>query len=380
MTTKLLTLGLFIAAVTGAGCRSEKASAAPAKPAPPIVSFVTMTPEPVAITSEWIATLDGLVNAQIRPQVSGYLVQRTYREGAFVRKGDTLFEIDRRPFAAALNQATARLAEGQAQLAKAERDLARDKPLAEQRAIAQSQLDNDVSARDAAQAAVSSAKAAVEAAQLNLGFTRVTSLVDGVAGIAVAQIGDLVGPTTLLTTVSKVDPIKVYFPISEQQYLDVAGEVATPTEAAKLWQGGGGLTLVLADGSTYAHRGSVLAVDRDVDPKMGTIRVSATFPNPGNILRPGQYGRVRAQTSIRQNALLVPQRAVAELQNGFQVRVVAADNKVAIRTVTLGARVGSRWVVEKGLQPNDRVVLDAPSLRDGTIVSPHQATVPTEVP
>jgi membrane fusion protein (multidrug efflux system) len=344
------------------------------------VSFVTMTPEPVAITSEWIATLDGLVNAQIRPQVSGYLVQRTYREGAFVRKGDTLFEIDRRPFETALNQATARLAEGQAQLAKAERDLARDKPLAEQRAIAQSQLDNDVSARDAAQAAVSSAKAAVEAAQLNLGFTRVTSLVDGVAGIAVAQIGDLVGPTTLLTTVSKVDPIKVYFPISERQYLDVAGKVATPTDAAKLWQGGGGLTLVLADGSTYGHRGSVLAVDRDVDPKMGTIRVSATFPNPGNILRPGQYGRVRAQTSVRQNALLVPQRAVSELQNGFQVRVVAADNKVAIRTVTLGARIGSRWVVDKGLQPNDRVVLDAPSLRDGTIVSPHQATVPTEVP
>jgi len=380
MTTKLLTLGLFLAAVTGAGCRSEQASAAPAKPAPPIVSFVAIAPEPVAITSEWIATLDGLVNAQIRPQVSGYLVQRTYREGAFVRKGDPLFEIDRRPFETALNQATARLAEGQAQLAKAERDLARDKPLAEQRAIAQSQLDNDVSARDAAQAALSSAKAAVEAAQLNLGFTRVTSLVDGVAGIAVAQIGDLVGPTTLLTTVSKVDPIKVYFPISEQLYLDVAGKVATPAEAAKLWQDGGGLTLLLADGSTYAHRGSVLAVDREVDPKMGTIRVSATFPNPGNILRPGQYGRVRARTSIRQNALLVPQRAVAELQNGFQVRVVAADNKVAIRTVALGARIGNRWIVEKGLQPNDRVVLDAPSLRDGTIVSPRPATVPTEVP
>jgi len=208
----------------------------------------------------------------------------------------------------------------------------------------------------------------------------VTSLVDGVAGLAVAQIGDLVGPTTLLTTVSKVDPIKVYFPISEQLYLDVAGKVATPAEAAKLWQDGGGLTLLLADGSTYAHRGSVLAVDREVDPKMGTIRVSATFPNPGNILRPGQYGRVRARTSVRQNALLVPQRAVAELQNGFQVRVVAADNKVAIRTVTLGARIGNRWVVEKGLQPNDRVVLDAPSLRDGTIVSPRPATVPTEVP
>jgi len=320
------------------------------------------------------------VNAQIRPQVSGYLVRRAYREGAFVRKGAVLFEIDRRPFETALNQATARLAESQAQLAKAERDFARDKPLAEQHAIAQSQLDNDASARDAATAAVSSANAAVEAAKLNLGFTRVTSLIDGVAAIAAAQIGDLVGPTTLLTTVSQVDPIKVYFPISEQEYLAVADRVRTPAAAARLWQEGGGLSLVLADGTTYAHHGSVLAVDRDIDPKMGTIRVSATFANPGNILRPGQYGRVRARTAIRQNALLVPQRAVSELQNAVQVRVLTADNKVSVRTVTLGPRVGGRWVVEKGLQANDRVVIDGPSLKDGTVVAPHPAALTTEAP
>jgi multidrug efflux pump subunit AcrA (membrane-fusion protein) len=227
MTTKLLMFLLTATALASAtACRTENAAAAAAKAPPPAVAFVSVSPEPVAITSEWIATLDGTVNAQIRPQVSGYLVQRTYREGAFVRKGDVLFDIDRRPFETALNQATGRLAESQAQLTKAERDLARDKPLAEQRAIAQSQLDNDVSARDAAQASVSSSKAAVEAARLNLGFTRVTSLIDGVAAIAAAQIGDLVGPSTLLTTVSQVDPIKVYFPISEREYLAIAPSLA----------------------------------------------------------------------------------------------------------------------------------------------------------
>jgi RND family efflux transporter MFP subunit len=376
MKTKALILALTVIALSGVtACHSEKAAAALP---PPDAAFVTVVPEPVAITGEWIATLDGTVNAQIRPQVSGYLVRRSYREGAFVHKGDLLFEIDRRPFETALNQARGRLAESQAQLAKAERDFARDKPLAEQRAIAQSQLDNDVSARDAAQASVASAQAAVEAAQLNVGFTRVTSLIDGVAAIAAAQIGDLVGPTTLLTTVSQVDPIKVYFPISEQEYLGIADRVRSAAGAATLWQEGGGLSLVLADGKTYQHRGSVVAVDRDVDPKMGTIRVSATFANPGNILRPGQYGRVRAQTAIRRDALLVPQRAVSELQNGFQLRVLTPENKVAVRTVTLGARVGNRWIVEKGLQANDRVVVDGPSLKDGTLVSPHPAASSAE--
>jgi RND family efflux transporter MFP subunit len=362
---------------SAAGCSNEKAAAAPANP-PPTVTFVALTPEEVAVTGEWIATLDGNVNAQIRPQVSGYLIRRAYGEGAFVRKGQVLFEIDRRPFEAALAQAKAHLAEGQAQLAKAERDLARDRPLAEQRAIAQSQLDNDVSAHDAAQAAVSSAQAAVESAQLNLGFTRVTSLIDGVAAIASAQIGDLVGPATLLTTVSQLNPIKAYFPLSEQEYLDIAGQVATPASTATLWQSSGGLTLLLADGSTYPRRGAVLAVDREVDPKMGTIRLSALFPNPGNVLRPGQYGRVRAQTSVRQSVLLVPQRAVSELQSGFQVHVITPDDRVTIRTVTLGQRIGSRWIVEKGLQAGERVIVDAPSLKDGTTVKPQPAAASRE--
>ena len=201
-----------------------------------------------------------------------------------------------------------------------------------------------------------------------------TSLIDGVAAIATAQIGDLVGPTTLLTTVSQVNPIKAYFPISEQEYLAIAGQVSTPQAAAKLWQASGGLTLVLADGSTYPQRGTVLAVDRDVDPKMGTIRVSATFPNPGNVLRPGQYGRVRAQTAVRDGALLVPQRAVSELQNGFQVRVIAPDNTVNIRTVTLGRRDRQSLDRREGTPARrSRVVVDSPALKEGTLVSPHAA-------
>jgi len=367
----LLLAGAVLASTTG--CRNQDAAAAAADPPPQTVSFITVSPEEVPVTGEWIATLDGNVNAQIRPQVSGYLMRRAYQEGAYVKKGQVLFEIDRRPFEAALSQAQARYAEAEAQLAKTDRDLKRDRPLAEQRAIAQSQLDNDISAHDAAQAALSSSKAAVDSAQLNLGFTHVTSLIDGVAAIASAQIGDLVGPTTLLTTVSQLDPIKAYFPLSEQEYLGISGDIATPDAAAKLWQTSGGLSLVLADGSVYPRKGRVQAVDREVDPKMGTIRISALFPNPGNVLRPGQYGRVRAQTAVRKQVLLVPQRAVAELQTGYQLRIAKSDNHVAVRSVKLGPRIGSRWIVEEGLQPGDRVIVDAPTVRDGAAVNPKPA-------
>ena len=360
-----------------AACKGPASTGSAAAPAPPGVAVVTVRPERVEVTSEWLATLDGNVNAQIRPQVSGYLVTRNYQEGAIVRKGEALFDIDRRPFESALAQARAHLAEGRAQLAKADRDIARDRPLAEQRAIAQSQLDNDLSAHDAAQAAVESAQAAVDAAQLNLGFTRVTSLIDGVAAIATAQIGDLVGPTSLLTTVSQLDPIKAYFPLSEQEYLGIASQVGGSGGPSRLWQASGGLALVLADGSTHPKRGTVLAVDRQVDPKMGTIRISALFPNPGNVLRPGQGARVRAQTSVRTDALLVPQRAVAELQSGYQVRVLDAGNRVTTRVVSLGHRVGSRWIVESGLKAGDQVVVEGPAVKDGALVAPHPFVAPT---
>jgi RND family efflux transporter MFP subunit len=361
---------LAVAALSAATACKDSQPTASAAPAPPAVAVVSVAPERVQLTGEWLATLDGNVNAQIRPQVTGYLVKRNYQEGASVRKGEVLFEIDSRPLENALSQAQAQLAQNLAALAKSERDLARDRPLAEQRAIAQSQLDNDLSAHDAAQASVESAQAAVKTAQLNVSFTRVTSLIDGVAAIATAQIGDLVGPQTLLTTVSQLNPIKAYFPLSEQEYLGVAGQLRGPGGPSRLWQAQGGLSLVLADGTTHSQRGAILAVDREVDPKMGTIRISAQFPNPGNVLRPGQGARIRAQTSVRTDALLVPQRAVSELQNGFQVRVLTKGNLVAMRAVTLGPRIGNRWVVESGLKAGEQVIVDGPTVKEGLVVAP----------
>jgi membrane fusion protein (multidrug efflux system) len=355
------------AAVLLPGCRGAASSQA-SPPRPAEVSVVTVEPERVALTSEWIATLDGYVNAQIRPQVSGYLMKRNYEEGAAVRKGAVLFEIDPRPFEATLAQARAQLGEAEAQLGKTERDQQRDRPLAEQRAIAQSQLDNDVQANLAAQASVKSAQARIETAQLNVGFTKVTSLIDGVAAIATAQIGDLVGPTTLLTTVSQIDPIKAYFPLSEQDYLQMAGRINTRGSKAP-WAGAAALTLILADNTVYPKPGVFLAADREIDTKTGTIRISAAFPNPDRTLRPGEYGRVRAETHVRTDALLVPQRAVTELQGSFQLRVVAADNTVSTRTVTVGERLGSRWIIDSGLKPGDRVVVEGPPTRDGAPVT-----------
>jgi RND family efflux transporter MFP subunit len=351
-----------------AACR--RGDAAPAPPPPLAVSVVELTPESIEVSSEWIATLDGLVNAEIRAQVSGYIVRRAYREGTPVRKGDVLFEIDPRPFEAVVAQTRGQLAQAQAQLGKAERDVARDTPLAEARAIPQQQLDDDVQARLAALAGVQAAQAAVDTAELNLGFTRVRSLVDGIAAIASAQVGDQVSPSTLLTTVSQVDPIRAYFAISEDEYIRIASQINRPVGAKGLWNTGPALTLTLADGKDYPRNGSFLAADRQIDPTTGTIRISGVFPNPSGLLRPGQYGRVRAATAVVPDALLVPQRAVAELQGLQQVRVVGTDNKVEVKTVTLGQQSGDRWIVAKGLEPGARVVVDAPLIRPGTVVTP----------
>jgi membrane fusion protein (multidrug efflux system) len=347
-------------------CRGSEA--APATPPPPTVSVVVVQPESVPVSSEWITTLDGYVNAQIRPQVSGYLIKRTYREGAMVRKGQVLFDIDRRPFEATLAQTRAQLAQAQAESGRTEHDVQRDTPLAKARAIPQSQLDNDIQANLAAQATVQAAKAAVATAELNLGFTRVRSLVDGIAAIATAQIGDLVTPSSLLTTVSQVDPIRAYFSLSETEYLRVADEINRPAAPDGLWKSGSALTLTLADGSTYPASGRFLAADRQIDPRTGTIRISAAFPNPAHVLRPGQYGKVTARTAVVANALLVPQRAVTDLQGKSQLRVVGPDNKVEVRTVTLGARAGNKWVVSQGLEPGSRVIVDATQLAAGTAV------------
>ncbi len=358
---------LLVMPFLSAGCGGNTATPPPPSPPPPTVPVVQVTPETVVVSSEWITTLDGHVNAQIRPQVSGFLVRRNYEEGGPVRKGDVLFEVDPRTFAVTLAQAEARLAEARAQLGRVQRDVARDTPLAKERAIAQSQLDNDIQAELASQATVKAAESAVDAARLNLEFTRVRSPVDGVAAIASAQIGDLVGPQTLLTTVSQVDPIRAYFSLSEREYLELADAINART-TKRLWSGGAGLRLTLADGSDYPLRGRFLAADREIDSKTGTLRVSAAFPNPRYVLRPGQYGRVHIDTRTVPDALLVPQRAVNESQSGTQVRVVTADNTVQLRPVQMGARVGSRWIVERGLAAGDRVVVDAGQLAEGVTV------------
>ena len=333
------------------------------------MSVIELAPETVPLSTEWVATLDGFVNAQVRPQVSGYLVRTTYSEGGLVRRGDVLFEIDERPFAIALAQADAALAQAQAQLGRAERDLERDRPLAEQRAIAQSQLDNDVQAQLAAQAGVKAAEAAVSGARLNLEFTKVRSLIDGVAAIATAQIGDLVGPTTLLTTISQVDPIRAYFSLSESEYLAVAPRINAGRPRKTLWETGTALTLTLANDQPYPHSGTFLAADRQIDAKTGTIRISAAFPNPQRLLRPGQYGRVRAETRLARNVLLIPQRAVTDLQGTPQVRIVDAQNAIQLKPITLGDRTGARWIVVEGLAAGDRVVMDSASVPAGTTVT-----------
>src|SRR5262249_42947756 len=324
------------------GCGEKKTEA---KPAPPDVEVVPVQVKDVQLHSEWVATTDGYINAQIQPKVSGYLQKQNYVEGALVKKNQVLFQIDARPYVAALEQAKGQVAKAEAELGKTEQDVKRDTPLAQARAIPQAQLDNDIQANLAAKALLQSARADMANAQLNVEYTNVRSLIDGIAGIAKGQIGDLVQPNTLLTTVSKVDPIKVYFSISEQEYLRVAQKISQFAEGRLPASEQLPLQLVLGDGTVYPHTGRVLIADRQVDPRTGTIRIAAVFPNPKRILRPGQFGRVRAPTSLVKNAILVPQRAVTELQGSYQVAVVGDQNKVDIRPVKVGDRFGDKWIV-----------------------------------
>jgi RND family efflux transporter MFP subunit len=359
----------FIAFFAGCGGRA----AAPPM-APPEVKVIAVAQRDVPIVSEWVATLDGYVNAQIQPQVSGYIVKQTYKEGSPVHRGDVLFEIDPRPFQALLDQAKALLAQAQAQMGKTQLDVDRDTPLAKERAIAQSQLDNDIQANLAAKAAVQSSEAQVEQAQLNLGFTHVTSLFDGIAGIALVQLGNLVNPSTVLTSVSQVNPIKAYFPISEQEYLRLADGINAQTHLESP-KDGPPLDLILADGTVYPSKGRILYTDRQVDITTGTIRVVSAFPNPKNFLRPGQFGRVRASTYTRTGALLVPQRAVMELQGTFQLAVVGSDNKVNVRIVKVGERVGTEWIIDSGVKSGEMVIVEGvQKVRDGVSVNPKPLT------
>jgi membrane fusion protein, multidrug efflux system len=363
--------GLFVIGLIIGAIRPKHVAGAPAN-APLEVEVVQVEQKDVPIYGEWIGTLDGFTNADVRAEVTGYIMRQAYQEGAFVKKGQLLFEIDPRPFQAALDQAEGQLAQAKAMLANAQAvqgrtqlDVERYAPLAKEQAASQQDLDNAVQNNLAAKATVATAEAqiktdeaAVETAKINLDFTRLVAPIDGIAGQAQLQVGALVnlssGP---VTSVSTVDPIKVYFTVGEPQYL--AWRERFPTEAARLEADKNlRLELVLANGSTYPHTGSFYFADRQVNESTGAIRLAGLFPNPGNVLRPGGYAKVRAAVRLQQGALLVPQRAVTELQGGYQVAVVDSDNKVSIRPVKVGDRVGNSWVIAEGLKRGDRVVAE----------------------
>jgi len=375
----LVVVGLIIGAVRP----SKHALGAPT--AAPLVEVVKVEQEDVPIYGEWIGTLDGLVDADVRAEVTGYLMKQAYQEGSFVKKGQLLFQIDPRPFQAALDQAQGQLAQAKATLANAqavqgrtELDVKRYTPLAKEQAASQQDLDNSVQNNLAAIASVETAKAqirtydaAVETAKINLDFTRLIAPIDGIAGQAQLQVGALVSPASgVVTSVSTVDPIKVYFTVAEPRYLWWRKRFPTDEsrlQADKRVQ----LKLILADGSTYEHTGTVDFVDRQVNESTGAIRIAGLFPNPNNVLRPGGYAKVRAVISEEHNALLVPQRAVSELQGGYQVAVVDDRNKVTVRTVSVGEQVGNRWIIASGLNPGDRVVAEGvQKVRTGATVNP----------
>jgi membrane fusion protein (multidrug efflux system) len=361
------TLAVLLVLSTAAAACTGKTEAAKPAPPPPSVVVTAATQSDQEVVREWIGTTEGDVNAEIRPKVEGYLLRRVYAEGSAVRQGQTLFEIDARQVQAQLRQAEANLAQAEAALAKANRDVARYEPLAAERAISQQELDNARSSQDAARASVGSLRAAVENARLNLSWSRVTSPIDGVAGIAQAQVGNLVSPQTVLTTVSRVDPIRVVFPMSEQEYLHYQNAASLKNAE---------LELALADGSVYPHKGRIALSGRDVSVKTGTITVIGVFPNPGNLLRPGQYAKVRAVTDVRRGAILIPQRAVNELQGIYQVAVVGADGKAEVRPVQVGARIGTNWLIESGLSAGERVVVEGFSrVKPGQVVNAKEASV-----
>jgi membrane fusion protein, multidrug efflux system len=357
--------GLFALVLLGtmvAGCKKEAKVASP-----PDVDVIEVAKQDVAVEKEWVGTMDGTVNAIIRAQVQGYLEKQVYTEGQFVKKGQVLFEIDPRPFQAALDQANGDLQQRKARWETAKLNLARIRPLAEQNAVSQRDLDDAVGSELSTNAAVDAAQAAVEKAQLDLEFSHMTSPISGIAGIAKAQIGNLVGPGQIeeLTTVSTVDPIRVYVPLSEQEYLRFQARSQPQRQHRNP------IDLILADGSLYPWKGVFAFADRQVDPSTGTLKIAINFPNPGNVLRPGQYARVRTVLDKIPGALVVPQRAVNELQGNFQVAVVGSDNKVSIRSVKVGVKTGSMIVITDGLQPSDRVVYEGlQKVRDGITVNP----------
>lgn len=366
-------IAIAAAALGSSACR-------PQPPPPPPVAEVLVArvaQQDVPIYSEAVGTTEGFVNAQVRPRVQGYLLRQNYADGGPIKAGDLLFEIDDREYRAALDEARGKLARQQAALKKYELDVARYRPLQAKGAISREELDNAVQAFRGAKAEVDAATAAVETARLNLGWTRVHAPIDGVAGIAPVQVGDLVTSATLLTTISQLDPIKVTFPISEREYLEFADRIQ-----AHQRNGRGTdepeVEMLLANGKAYPHPGSFHVTDRQVEVETGTIQIQALFPNPDGILRPGLYAKVRAAIVVKRGALVIAQRALIETQGQYQAVVVGAGDKVAFRTVTPAEQVGSVWVIEEGLTAGERVVTEGlQKVRDGMVVIPKDAVVVT---
>jgi RND family efflux transporter MFP subunit len=350
---------LLLAALAGCSSKEDK----PAPP-PPGVMVTPVVKKDVEIQQEWVGSMLGNVDADIRPKVDGFLLKQLYAEGSYVNKGQPLFELDSRQAQASVEQAKGKLERARASLTQAQIDVKRYTPLVAQRAISQAELDKAMSMERAAKAEVDADQAVLDNANLNLGWTTVTSPISGIAGISKVGVGDLMTPISIMTTISNVDPINVDFSIAEQDYMRFQRE--------KLGRAAGrSLQLILGDGTVYPQRGRALLVNREVDSRTGTIQVRAEFPNPGNVLRPGQYARIRAVTEVRKDALLIPQRAVAELQGIYQVGLVGPDNKVTIKAVNLGPQIADAWIVESGLQAGDNVIVDGlQRVRNGMTVAP----------
>ena len=351
-------------AVVPSGC---KRAAAPVAPPLPEVAVTDVVQRNVPVYSESVGTTEGFVNADIYPKITGYLLKQNYSDGDQVHTGQLLFQIDDREYKAALDQALGDLGQKQADYKKNQQDLSRYTPLYQQQVISRQDFDHVNQNTRASAAAVAAAEAAVETAKLNEQWTQVTSPIDGIAGIAKAQVGDLVSPTMLLATVSQLDPIKVEFPVSEKTYLHFADQINQDPRGKNAPK----LEMILSDGSTYKYPGHIYGVNRQVEIQTGTIEVQGIFPNPGHVLRPGMYAKVRAAAEVRHNALLVPQDAVLETQGQYQVAVVGKDNKVTMRTVEVGQQAGGLQIIEKGVSPGERVITEGlQKVSDGMEVKP----------
>ncbi len=362
-------LSLAAAAAALSGCHRGPASSGAASP--PTVLVAPVVQRDVPIRREWIAQLNGSVNAQISPKVSGYVVKRNYREGFFVTAGDVLFEIDPRPSAAALDQAKANVAQARANLGNSRLNVARDTPLAKERAIAQSQLDNDIQTLAANQAAVDSALAQQRTAELNLDWCKVRSPIDGLAGVATAQVGDLVGTTSTLTTVSRLNPIRAYFSVSESDYLSIAPRLSAVVRGRADGRSldSADAEFIQANGRPFGPKGRFVLLGREVNSATGTIQFAAEFDNTDAILRPGGFGRVRLLIGTRSGALLVPQRAINQIQGQYQIVVVSPDHRAQFRNIEVAERIGEDWIVTQGIQAGESVVVEGfMKLRNGTPV------------